>query len=103
MLVAMLIEDMLSDMGHEIIGPAYSVKEGLKLAERETFDIAILDVNLNGSQSFPVAAILETRGIPFMFATGYGSTGIEKDYPRVPVVSKPFTAARLTAAFARLK
>ena len=103
MLVAMLVEDMLIDMGFHVVGPAYRLSDGLRLAEREPIDLAVLDVNLNGARSFPVAAILAGRGIPFVFATGYGSTGVEAEFPGVPVVSKPFTSAKLNEAFTKAK
>ena len=103
MMVAMLVEDMLVDMGFQVVGPAYRLSEGLRLAERERIDIAVLDVNINGARSFPIAAVLTERGIPFVFATGYGATGVEAEYPGIPVVSKPFTPGRLDDAFAKIR
>ena len=81
MMVAMLVEDMLVDMGFDVVGPAYRLSDGLRLAEREQIDMAILDVNLNGARSFPIAAVLVDRGIPFVFATGYGSTASRRSTP----------------------
>ena len=101
MMVAMLVEDMLVDEGFDVVGPAYRLSDGLRLAELEAIDIAVLDVNLNGVRSFPIAAVLTDRGIPFVFATGYGTTGVEMEYPHVPVVSKPFTWDRLNEALAK--
>ncbi len=103
MMVAMLVEDMLVDMGFDVVGPAYRLSDGLQLAEHETIDLAVLDVNLNGARSFPIAAVLASRGIPFVFATGYGTVGVEADFPGVPVVSKPFTSDRLDEALARVR
>lgn len=103
MMVAMLVEDMLVDMGFDVIGPAYRLSDGLRLAEREPIDIAVLDVNLNGIRSFPIAAVLTDRGIPFVFATGYGTTGVEVEYPDVPVLAKPFTSDRLDEALAKVR
>ena len=103
MMVAMLIEDMIVKMGSDVVGPAYRLSEGLHLAQHESIDIAVLDVNLNGARSFPIAAILIDRGIPFVFATGYGSTGVDVEFPGIPVVTKPFTAVKLAEAFAKAK
>ncbi len=103
MMVAMLVEDMLVDMGFDVVGPASRLSDGLHLAEHETLDLAVLDVNLNGVRSFPIAAVLAGRGIPFVFATGYGTVGVEADFPGVPVVSKPFTSDRLDEALAKVR
>ena len=103
MMVAMLVEDMLIDLGFDVVGPAYRLSDGLLLAEREPIDMALLDVNLNGARSFPVAAVLTERGIPFVFATGYGLMGVQAEYPGVPVVSKPFTSAKLHEAFEKVR
>lgn len=100
-LVAMLVEDMLVDMGFAVVGPAYRLSDGLRLAEHETIDLAVLDVNLNGARSFPIAAVLADRRIPFVFATGYGAVGVEADFPGVSVISKPFTSDRLDEALSR--
>ncbi|RYB01369.1 response regulator [Lichenibacterium ramalinae] len=76
MMVAMLVEDMLVDMGFIVVGPAYRLGDGLRLAKSETLDVAVLDVNLKGARSFPIATVLTERGIPFVFATGYGTTDV---------------------------
>ncbi|MDX7951773.1 response regulator [Lichenihabitans sp. Uapishka_5] len=101
MMVAMLVEDMLVEMGYRVVGPAYRLSDGLRLAQSETIDFAVLDVNLNGARSFPIAAVLVDRGIPFVFATGYGYSGVELEYPGVPVISKPFTLGRLNDALTK--
>ena len=98
MLVAMNIEDMLLDLGHEVAGLAGRLEPALSLAQEADFDAAMLDVNLAGVPSFPVAKILRERGIPFLFATGYGIKGIEEDYRSFPVLQKPFRAHDLKHA-----
>jgi len=98
MLVAMNIEDMLLDLGHEVAGLASRLEPALALAAEGQFDIAMLDVNLAGQQSFPVAAILARRGIPFLFATGYGTKGVAEEYRSYPVLQKPFRANDLDQA-----
>ena len=90
MLVAMLMEDMLSDLGYEVAGVASRVNTAVEMAQRETFDAAILDVNLNGQEAYPVADVLIARGIPFAFATGYGETGLREPYRTRPTLQKPF-------------
>jgi len=98
MLVAMNIEDMLADIGHEVVGIANRLDAGLELAREGGFDVAMLDVNLAGDLSFPIADILEQRGIPYLFATGYGRKGIRDDYGAAPVLQKPFRARALEQA-----
>ena len=98
MLVAMLIEDMLDELGYEVVGPALRVQEALALARSELFDLAILDVNLDGVPSFAVADILRERNIPFVFATGYGPEGVATDHRGAGVVKKPFQLQDLSRA-----
>jgi CheY-like chemotaxis protein len=102
MLVAMNIEDMLLALGHEVAGIAGRLAPALALAREGEFDVAMLDVNLAGEPSFPVADVLRERGIPFVFATGYGRDGLRDDYRAAPVLQKPFRirdlAEALTAA-----
>ena len=102
MLVAMNIEDMLTELGHEVVGIAGRLEPALELARDGGFDAAMLDVNLAGDRSFPVADLLIERGIPFLFATGYGLDGIEEKYRDRPVLQKPFRAAELATAVAAL-
>lgn len=98
MLVAMNIEDMLLDLGHEVAGLASRLGPALALAEESAIDAAVLDVNLAGEHSFPVADVLDRRGIPFLFATGYGPGGIEERFRGRTVLQKPFRLADLGAA-----
>jgi CheY-like chemotaxis protein len=100
MLVAMNIEDMLLDLGHEVAGLASRVEPALALAREGAFDLAMLDVNLAGQPSFPIADILIERGIPFLFATGYGLKGIAEGYRQHVVLQKPFRAMDLHQALA---
>lgn len=102
MLVAMNIEDMLEDIGHKVAGLASRLDAALSLAQEGSFDIAMLDVNLAGDLSFPIADILEARGIPYLFATGYGRQGVKDEYGSVPVLQKPFRARDLAEAISAL-
>ena len=102
MLVAMNIEDMLIELGHEVAGIASRLEPALALVRDSGFDAAMLDVNLAGERSFPVADLLIARGIPFLFATGYGPEGIDARYRDQPVLQKPFRAGELLAAIEAL-
>lgn len=90
-LVAMLLETMLEDLGCVAVGPASSVDEGLRLAKEDGVDVALLDVNVAGTQVFPVAEALEAKGVPLVFSTGYGEGGLPEHWRGRPTVQKPFT------------
>lgn len=93
-MIAMLIEDMLLDLGCEVV-VAMRLDQALAQVHGRAFDLAVLDVNLGEARSYPVADLLAERGTPFMFATGYGLEGLEKAYQTVPVVQKPYQRAQL--------
>ena len=98
-LVAMLLETILEDMGCTPVGPASNVDEGEAIA-RDTVDLdaALLDVNLAGRQVFPVAAVLKARGVPFVFSTGYGESGLPDEWRGNPTIQTPFTEAAVRDA-----
>ncbi len=98
MLIAMMLEDMLTDLGHHVVGVAPNLKSALVMAREEQFDLAILDINLAGERSFPVAQALQARGLPFLFATGYGPLGLEAPFRDTPTLNKPFHMADLAKA-----
>ncbi|HTT85205.1 MAG TPA: response regulator [Rhizomicrobium sp.] len=89
-LIAMLMEDALSDLNCTVVATASSLGEALDKAASMDFDVAILDMNLNGAQACPVAELLVRRQIPFMFVTGYGAPGVPDRFRGIPVLSKPF-------------
>lgn len=97
-LIRMLLEDMLADLGHEVAATAASVEAARKLATAGGFDAAILDVNLEGQEIFPVAEILAERGLPFVFASGYGHTVLPEQFRNRPTLQKPFQSEQLEAA-----
>jgi CheY-like chemotaxis protein len=103
MLIGMLLEDMLADMGYTVVGIIPRVNEALAAAQREAFDFAILDVHLNGQAVFPVADVLVERGIPFVFATGYGERGLPDQYRSRPILQKPFAKDDLEKTLTALK
>ena len=102
MTIALLLEEMVMDLGHEPAALAMRLPQALEIAETERLDLAILDVNLDGRMSFPVAEVLERRGVPFLFATGYGSGGIEDAYRDRVVIQKPFSLQELERAIDRV-
>lgn len=97
-LVAMLLEDMLKDLGYAVVGMASRVEAALSLIASTELDLAILDINLAGQKSFPVAEVLEKKNIPFIFATGYGQQGLEGKYVSRTVLTKPFRSRDLEQA-----
>lgn len=97
-LVAMMIEDVLSELGHEVVAVVGRLTAAIEQANTLNVDIAVLDLNLNGERTDPVAAALRSRGIPFVFATGYGAAGAQEMWSGVPVVQKPFQPRELVAA-----
>ena len=99
-LVALLVEDMLRALGFEVVGIASNIKSATQTAESGEFDVAILDVNLNGAMSNPVAEILARRNIPFIFATGYGKSGPHDLFAETPSLQKPFEEDDLKKALA---
>jgi len=98
MMVSMLLEDFLEELGYSPVGPATALEKAVAMAREAEIDAAILDVNLNGLDTYPVAEILRERGIPFAFATGYGGNAIIEDFRNTPVLSKPFQLGDLDRA-----
>jgi CheY-like chemotaxis protein len=98
LMIRMLLQDMLADLGHTLAGQAGRIEEALALAKEAVFDVAILDVNLNGQPISPVVEILIDRGLPFVFATGYGQRGVPEAYRNAPTLQKPFQEDALAEA-----
>ena len=97
-LVAMLLEDMLEDMGCKLVGSASTVAQALETARAAEIDVAILDMNLGGKPVLPVAEVLASRGKPFIFATGYGESGVPEAWRDRPTLQKPFSMNDVEAA-----
>jgi DNA-binding response OmpR family regulator len=95
LLISMLIEDTLADEDCIVIGPFTSVSEALRAAQDAVIDLAVLDVNLRGEKVYPVAEVLEARGIPFLLLSGYGNDAIPPDRPGWQACSKPFLGTDL--------
>ena len=103
MMVSMLIEDMLDDLGCTVVGPASRLDEALALAGEAELDCAVLDVNLGGQSIFPLADFLRAKGAPFAFATGYGDAGLRDVDKGSPVLQKPFRETDLARVLGLLK
>jgi len=99
-LIALHLESLLEELGHTVVGIAARVDQALELAGREAVDLAILDVNLDGQQSYPVADALAAHHVPFMFATGYDATRLQAPYGDNLVLTKPYTSRDLQEAIA---
>ncbi len=97
-LVALQLEDMLTDLGCAVIGPAARVHQALDLLDGFRLDAAVLDLNVAGELVYPVADALARRGIPFIFATGYGADGLAPPYRHRPILQKPFLLGQLRQA-----
>jgi CheY-like chemotaxis protein len=93
--IALALEDMVESLGWIAVGLASRVKQGLDLVEECTADLAILDVNLHGERSYPIADALADKGVPYIFATGYGNTEHPDRHRHVPTLTKPYTRESL--------
>lgn len=99
-MISMLVEDMLAELGHHVFAFAVSLEEAGELASTGDFDAALLDVNLNGQKVDAVAETLVRRGKPFVFTTGYGERGVPKGYQDRPMLPKPYQIEQLAQALA---
>jgi DNA-binding NtrC family response regulator len=102
-LVAMLLEDMIADLGGTVIGSASRVGRALEMVADPgcAIDLAVLDVNLGGEEVFPVASALAERRVPFAFSTGYGNAGLPEAWRSRPTLQKPFTQDQVTLVLER--
>src|ERR1700754_1878066 len=89
-MIRMMVADMLDELGYSVAAEAGEINEAIRLAQSTEFDIAILDVNVNGKMISPVAELIKARNRPFIFATGYGSSGLPAEYRDRPALQKPF-------------
>jgi CheY-like chemotaxis protein len=101
MLILMMIEDMLADLGCESVVVASKVGPAISLIEGQEFDAAMLDMNLNGIESYPVADALAARDVPYFFSTGNSLTDMKDGYRDQDVLKKPFTFEQLSNMLSR--
>jgi CheY-like chemotaxis protein len=94
-LIRMMIGEMIDELGHRVVAEAGNIAAALPLATTAEFDLAILDINLNGASILPVAGIIEARSLPFFFASGYAATGLPEPFHNRPILRKPFVIEKL--------
>ncbi|WP_395623613.1 response regulator [Sphingomonas daechungensis] len=97
-IIGLALEDMLVRGGASVLH-ASRIEEARDLVELKHIDAAILDVNVHGAMSYPIADMLAERGIPFIFATGYGDRSHPPQFGKVPTVAKPYSAHDIESAF----
>jgi len=98
-LVAAMVEDILGELGATVVAIATNIERAMELAHSAEIDAAVLDVNLRGRRVDSVAEVLRQRGIPFVFATGYGAA--MSGTVAAPVIDKPHTSEKLAEALQR--
>lgn len=97
-MIRMMVADMLEELGYTVAAEAGDIDEAVRLVQATEFDIAILDVNVNGKVISPVAEAVQLRGRPFVFATGYGAQGLPEKFRGRPALQKPFQMETLARA-----
>ncbi len=95
-MIRMMVADMLEELGYRVAAEAGEIGEAIRLVQCTDFDLAILDVNVNGKVISPVADLIKARNRPFIFATGYGSSGLPEEYRDRPALQKPFQLETLS-------
>jgi CheY-like chemotaxis protein len=90
-MISILLEDMVLDTGGEVVGPVATFDDALALARKAEFEVAVLDLNLSGTLSYPVAEVILEHGIPVIFATGYGEKGLLDRFRDCAILQKPFS------------
>ena len=101
-LVAVLLEEMLQSAGCVVSGPVSRVADALNAVDCDSYDAAVLDVNLAGERIDQVADALSRRNVPFLFVTGYSAASLPADFAERPRVCKPFKMADLLCALSNL-
>jgi CheY-like chemotaxis protein len=97
-MIRMMVVDMLEELGHTIAAEAGHLDKAIEFARSADFDLAILDVNLSGKMITPVAELIKARGVPLIFATGYGAAGVPEAFKGCPALQKPFEFKALELA-----
>jgi len=93
-----MISEMVEELGHRVVAEAGSIREAQGMAETVEFDLALLDINVGGQSIAPIAEVIERRGLPFLFVTGYRSHDLPESFSERPLLRKPFAILRLKVA-----
>jgi two-component sensor histidine kinase/DNA-binding response OmpR family regulator len=101
-LIGMLTMHMVKEMGYSIVGPMTNIADANAVIGKDDFDVAIIDLNLNGVPAYPLADALHTKGVPFVFVTGYAQDSIDRRFSHIPIVQKPIPREDLANAIARV-
>ena len=101
-MVSWILEDMLVELGCNVVGPAARIRQAIAIIEAEGIDLAVIDVNLNGEKSYSVADALNRCGIPFMFSSGYSKDTMPDHFQAVPMLQKPYDQPALIVALEKL-
>jgi len=96
--ILLLVEDMLKELGCELVGTASRMAKALDLLRDRLPDVAVLDVNVAGEAVYPIAEFLAERDVPIILSTGYGPETLDKQWRDRPVLQKPYTLEHLAAA-----
>ncbi len=101
-LIAMLVEDWLTELGYEPIGPCGAVGEALELVRSQDLEAAILDISVRNDTSYPVADLLKSRTVPFAFATGRNGDAMPARFEGTPMLTKPYDFQTMRAVLKAL-
>jgi CheY-like chemotaxis protein len=101
-LVRLMTEEILLSIGCAVVATASSLDEALTHIAATPFDLAVLDINLAGTEVYPAAELLRSKGTPIIFVTGYGRRGVQNDWHGFPILQKPFSVRDLEQAIARV-
>ena len=102
-IIALDLAGMLQDLGHSVVSMATRVAGAMEFARHGNLDMAILDINVHGVVSFPLAAVLQTRGVPIIFASGYGERGLIDGFRDALVLTKPYGVGDLSRVVAKAR
>jgi CheY-like chemotaxis protein len=101
-LIALLLEEMMEDLGVRVTERAATLDQAHEAAQRDGFDAAILDINLHGRMCYPAAEELAQRGVPVVLVTGYARESVPLTLANAVVVSKPYQAGQIASALRRV-
>ena len=98
LLVRLATEDMLAALGCTIAAAPATLEQAITCIETQELDLGVLDINLSGTAVYPAAELLRTKGVPFIFTSGYGHRGIEPQWRATPILQKPYELQQLERA-----